>query len=128
MSWSYSGDPTTSALDKYRFLLGDTNADAPLMQDEEINFIAGTYSSENKVMYELFNHAAVIFARDIKRSLGPQSEDPTSRLDFFQQKAEEYKALIVSASGLSVPSWASPKIFTKGMDDNPPHRLKGDAR
>lgn len=120
MSWSYSGDPTASAIDRYRFLVGDTDPNAPIMQDEEIQFLADEAgNNENKILYMLFSQAATIFARDIKRSLGPQMEDPTKRLEYFAKMAEEYKARILSA-GLSLPHYASPKIFMKGMDNNPP--------
>ena len=39
MSFSYSGDPSASLLDAARFLIGDTNPDAPIMQDEEIQYV-----------------------------------------------------------------------------------------
>lgn len=129
MSWSYSGDPTSSTIDKYRFLISDTDPNAPIMQDEEIQFLANEAGdNENKVLYVLFSQAATIFARDIKRSLGPQMEDPTKRLDYFTRKADEYKAKLVSA-GLSLPHYASPKVFMKGMDNNPPvvrYKQRGD--
>jgi hypothetical protein len=38
MTWSYSQDPTSSVKDAVRFLVGDTNPDVPLLQDEEIWF------------------------------------------------------------------------------------------
>jgi hypothetical protein len=38
MTWTYSADPTSSNKDAVRYLIGDTNADDPLLQDEEINF------------------------------------------------------------------------------------------
>ena len=120
MSWSYSGNPTTSQIDKYRFMLGDTDEKHPLMQDEEIQFLIDeSNDNENRILYSIFRHAATIFARDIKRTLGPQHEDPTSRLDYFNTRAEEYKAKLIAA-GLSIPPYASPKIFMKGMDNNPP--------
>ena len=93
MSWTYSGNPADSKLDEYRFLIGDTNEDEPIMQDEEIQYIIDTYgSNENQVKYQLFNRVATLFARDIKRTLGPQSEDPTERLNFYKQQAKAYKA------------------------------------
>ena len=120
MSWSYSGDPTASLLDKYRFMLGDTDPEAPIMQDEEIMFLAGEAGdNETKVLYMLFSQAAIIFARDIKRSLGPQMEDPTKRLEYFANKAKDYGDKLACA-GLSLPRYASPKVFMKGMDNNPP--------
>ena len=128
MSCNYSGNPADSKLDEYRFLLGDTNESAPIMHDEEIMYIIDTYGDNpNQVLYQLFSRAATIFARDIKRSLGPQSEDPTDRLKYFKEQAASYKAKIASA-GLSLPKYAHPKVFRRGMQNNPPWpRTKGGA-
>jgi hypothetical protein len=38
MTWSYSGNPSTSAKDEVRFLVGDTDTTEQLVQDEEINY------------------------------------------------------------------------------------------
>lgn len=120
MSWTYSGNPQNSLLDECRFLVGDTNQSEPIMQDEEIQYIISEFGdNQNKLRYELFRHAATIFARDIKRSLGPQSEDPTERLKFFKDQADMYKSKLTGA-GLSLPKYAYPKIFRKGMQNNPP--------
>lgn len=120
MSFSYSGDPSQSALDEARFLIGDTSVDAPIMQDEEILYIISTYTAgTDTCKYQLFNRAATLFARDIKRSLGPQSEDPTSRLEYFKEQAEYYKAR-AAIGGVSIPRYAYPKTFRKGMLSNPP--------
>lgn len=90
------------------------------MQDEEIQYIiAQSENNDNKLRYELFRQAATIFARDIKRSLGPQSEDPTSRLKFYNEQVELYKTKLTS-TGISVPKYAYPKVFSKGMHNNPP--------
>lgn len=121
MSFKYSGDPSKSDLDAARFLIGDTNEAAPIMQDEEIKYIMDTYGAgklTNNVCYQLFNRAATLFARDIKRSLGPQSEDPTDRLKFFKEQADYYRNL-VAAGGVSTAACAYPKIFRKGMMSNP---------
>lgn len=126
MSWSYSGNPQNSQLDECRFLLGDTNEAAPIMQDEEIQYIISEAGGNvNKLRYRLFTQAATIFSRDIKRSLGPQSEDPTERLRYYREQADSYKSKIASASGLSLPKYSYPKVFGKGMQSNPPWRGKG---
>jgi len=125
MSWTYSGDPTSSPKDELRFLIGDTNSVEPIMQDEELQYLIGKYgTNDNLLKYHTYIQASTIFARDIKRSLGPQSEDPTKRLEYFQQQAEKYERLLTSA-GLSLPHYAYPKIFRKGMQSNPP--TEGDA-
>lgn len=120
MSFSYSGDPTRTVLDECRFLLGDTDKDDPILQDEEISYIISQSGSDETLRrYRLFTQAATIFARSIKRSLGPQSEDPTDRLKHFQRQAEEYKAKL-SMRGVSIPRFSYPKVFHKGMHSNPP--------
>lgn len=121
MAFTYSGDPSNSDLDAARFLIGDTDKEAQIMQDEEIMYIINTHGNgnfTNTVKYQLFNRAATLFARDIKRSLGPQSEDPTGRLNFYKEQAEYYKHL-VAAGGVSIAACAYPKIFRKGMMSNP---------
>lgn len=120
MSFSYSGNPKDSSVDEARFLIGDTDVNNPIMQNEEIQYIIDTYGAgTNTCRYQLFNRAATLFARDIKRSLGPQSEDPTDRLKFFKEQADYYKNL-VAVGGVSVPKYAYPKTFRKGMFSNPP--------
>ena len=39
MTWTYSGDPTTSDKDEVRFYLQDTDVATPYMSDEEIDFL-----------------------------------------------------------------------------------------
>lgn len=95
------------------------------MQNEEIQYLIDTYGTGNVLYYNLFSRAATLYARDIKRSLGPQMEDPTERTKFFKEQADKYKALMVSSSGLSIPCYAYPKIFRKGMQSNPPWPRRG---
>ncbi|MNB69313.1 hypothetical protein D3C75_158410 [compost metagenome] len=116
MPWSYSGDPNSSELDRYRFLLSDTIESEPIMQDGEINYLLAEYTDHNHRLYHLFSKAADIFSREIKKSLGPQSQDPTARLAFFKSRAEHYKTLCVT-SGFSKPKCTKP-IFGIGMHDN----------
>lgn len=127
MSWSYSGNPANSQLDKLRFISGDTNEAEQILQDEEIQFLIAEYgSNDNLIRYQLFTLVATVFARDIKRSLGPQSEDPTERLRFFREQANYYKGKLAIA-GVSLPQYAYPKVFRKGMQNNPPWpKIGGD--
>lgn len=120
MSWTYSGNPAASDLDRLRFLTGDINPDEPVLQDEEFTFLIAEYgANENLLRYNAFRQIATIFARDIRRSLGPQSEDPTERLKFFKEQQAYYRSKLGRA-GLSLPIYAHPKVFSIGMQDNPP--------
>lgn len=124
MSWTYSGDPKASDIDRCRFIIGDTVEVNPIMQDEEIQYLVDTYKTEATLYYQLFSKAATIFARDIKRSLGPQSEDPTERLKFYKEQMEYYKT-VSNSSNISLPLYAAPKAFRVNMQTNPPNRKVG---
>ena len=74
MSWNYSGNPASGTVDRLRFLCGDTNEAEPILQDEEIQFLIDEYGLNENTLRYLFSTVSTIFARDIKRSLGPQSK------------------------------------------------------
>ncbi len=127
MSWTYSGNPASSQRDELRFTISDTNQAEPIMQDEELDYLITEYgSNRNMLMYQAFTRAATLFARDIKRSLGPQSEDPTERLKFFRDQANYFRSKL-SVAGISVPVYNYPKVFHKGMHSNPPWPPGGDV-
>jgi hypothetical protein len=46
MSWTYSMNPATSPKDAVRFLIGDTNIDNQIIQDEEIQFNLAEVNNE----------------------------------------------------------------------------------
>ena len=117
MTWSYSGYPANSDLDKYRFIIGDADENDKLLLDAEINYILDTFDEHNLRLYNLYQRISDKFARDIKKSLGPQSEDPTSRQQYYADKASYYKQLC-STSGVSVPKYSYRKVFRKGMHNN----------
>lgn len=120
MSWTYSGNPASSARDALRFLISDTIDSAPIMQDEELDYLIAEYGDNpDRLSYEALTSVVKLFARDYKRSLGPQAEDPTERLKSFTAQAEKYRKKLL-ASGISLPTYAYPKIFRKGMQSDPP--------
>ena len=120
MTFTYNGDPSEDEIQALRFKLADTNANAPLFTDEELQYMIDEYGdNDDMLMYQAFSTAATKFAYQIKRSLGPQSEDPTSRMNFFKTKAAEAKRKL-AIKGLSLPKYQAPKQFYIGMMDNPP--------
>lgn len=120
MAWSYSGDPSTSKKDEVRFLIGDTNINQQILSDEEIEYMLKLYPEKNMLLAKLFEKLADVYGVRIKRSLGPESEDPTSRTDYFKDKANHYMKLAVSMLGLPIltRTKGSELSFKKGMDDN----------
>lgn len=117
MTWSYSGDPSNSDKDLYRFEIGDTDPTEPIISDEEILYILSQNTDRYRILYKLFTAAANIFSRSFKRSLGPQAEDPTSRSRYFSDQMLYYRKL-ACISGLPSISSNSDSII-KGVTDNP---------
>ena len=117
MTWTYSGNPALSDIDKYRFLVSDTDPNEPLLQDQEIQFILDSHQEENYRLYELFQKIADVLAREIKKSLGPQSEDPSGRQQYYQRRANFYRNACFSV-GISKPKYSQPQSFRKGLHNN----------
>lgn len=122
MSFTYSGNPETSTLDAVRFMIGDTNPCDPLLQDEEINYLIGRHandSSNGPLMAAVFRQAATCLGiRTVKRSLGPQSEDASARLNYFKEMADKYEKNLQYAGVPPLPDYAFEKVFEKGMMAN----------
>lgn len=117
MAWTYSGDPNSSETDKYRFFIGDTDEDEPVLTDEEINFVIANYTSNNERLYQLFDKAAIYFARQIEFKVGPIEERPHDRLEFFKRKAEEYYAKVNGITTAIPSAICRPPSFRVGMHD-----------
>jgi len=93
VSWSYSGDPASSARDLVRFLLLDTVEADPLLSNEEIDYLVATWTDP----YEAARNGALTlmakFTRqaDLSRSVGDLSISES-----FGGRASEYLALAES--------------------------------
>jgi len=116
--WSYSGDPAASKLDAYRYAIGDTAVDDPLMTDEEINYVMTKYTNENRILYTLFDMLSVRFDIDsVNTKLGPQSEDASKRAELFKERVKYYRTLL-SFGGTPTYFQGSDKVFTKELFKN----------
>lgn len=70
MTWSYSGDPSTSDRDSLRFLIGDTDSNDQLLQDEELDYILATFPSLIKAQYIALSSIAAKCARLYRQETG----------------------------------------------------------
>lgn len=116
MTWTYSGDPSSNKKDEYRFIVGDTDPEEPILQDGEIEYVLNKYTEKNERLYHLYDAMAQFFARKIKQKVGPIEESPYMRQLHYERKAAYHKGLIGGYT-LSMPK-SAPIIFTKGMHDN----------
>lgn len=119
MSFSYSGDPSISELDRLRFQVGDTDSNMPILQDEEINYIIMQSSNVLKQQAMAFRQMATALGiKAAKRSLGPQTEDTTKRLEYYSRMADYFENQQKYAGVPPTPDYASEKVFFKGMMTN----------
>lgn len=119
MAFNYSGDPSTSTLDYLRFMLGDIDADTALFQDAELQYIIDTYEAANKQLAIAFRQAATLLGfKTVKRQLGPQSEDATARLAYYNSQAKIYEKAAQYSNTPSLPEYASEPVFGKDMMAN----------
>ena len=51
MSWSYSGNPSSSQLDELRFRIGDTDSTDPQLQNEELQYIIDDLTNNGSYNY-----------------------------------------------------------------------------
>lgn len=120
MSWTYTADPLNNALDEVRMLVGDTNDNFHIMQDEELQYFISTYSDVNLRLSKIFYSMAAKFSSDTKKALGPQSEDARKRheqLLTFARLYEKKASGVVGSPTLVLPTSTS-RSFTKGFDAN----------
>jgi len=91
MTWSYSGDPTTSNLDVMRILLGDTDTNHQLLQDEELNFYILQQNNLYYAAYLAADAIAAHFAPGTQESLGDWSGSYQQRYEHFVALARSLK-------------------------------------
>mgnify|MGYP003118570883 CR=1 FL=1 len=57
MTWTYSGDPDSTALDAIRFLIGDTDTNDQLLSNEEISWVNSEASGSSTATTALYDAA-----------------------------------------------------------------------
>lgn len=105
MSWNYDPtnikrEPPPPTLDYWRFKIGDTIEDDPILSDEEITAIVALGDSdETIILYELLEGAINAYSSQTgkmwtSRKLGPQSEsrNASTRLDTLRRKFDALKS------------------------------------
>lgn len=126
MSWTYSGDPSSSDIDEVRYLVGDTDTNEQLVSDEEINYALATwlpiYGTKQWVAAAVAEQLAGQFAREVSYSADGVSISLGDLASKFVERAAQLRAqhhsLLVGAvpdvGGIS--PYEQPDPLTKPMD------------
>lgn len=104
MTWSYSGDPSTTPKDKVRFLIGDTEQNDPLLQDEEINF-ALTLTSDDaaKAAVKCCEAALAKVSKSVDYEIGPESVKASQRAEGLKDLLRRLKGSVTSSPSMATP-------------------------
>lgn len=93
MSWSYSGDPSSSTRDLVRFLLRDTDTTDQLFSNEELDYLVTTWANG----YEAARNGAEILASKFTRQADlSKSVGDLSLSESYGGRAQEYRDLAMS--------------------------------
>lgn len=114
MAFNYSG-PGSSARDTIRFLIQDTDAEQPLLQDEEIDWLISKWGSRGGDYYVAARAAqniAMKFAREVTFSSDSQHLTLSELMSKYTQMAE-YLLAQDNASGVGT-------IYVGGVDGSGP--------
>lgn len=92
MTWTYVS-PTTSEKDAVRFLLGDTDSDDQLIQDEEIIFLLDERGNRYYAAADAAEQIAARFTREVNHSADGLSWSGSSLQTQFFELAERLRGM-----------------------------------
>lgn len=102
MSWSYSGDPTSSTKDWIRWRLGLTNSADKLQSDAEIAAALSEYGDKRLAAAKVAETIAGTYARRVDTTMGKMRIAHSQRVAQWQGLATSLRAEVA----VSVAPWA----------------------
>lgn len=134
MTFSYSGDPNDGGVDEVRFLIQDTNSSAPLLSNEEIQYLYDKWYPKYPSTYYVAAAACDVVAAKYAGEVSYSADGVSVSGNELQQKycdlattmRNQYKseqfATSVPAGGMlygeDYEPDIKPLVWAKGMNDN----------
>lgn len=134
MTWSYTGNPSDSNKDEVRFLIGDTDFDDQLVEDEEINYAIAVEANNTLAAIRIARALAGKFSRKVDKSVGDlrlsysqQAKNFRELAKFLENSNSTATIPIPYAGGISRSNKKTvredsdrvPGSFSRGMHDDP---------
>lgn len=124
---SYSGDPTSSALDEVRFLLGDTNESSEHVSDEEIDYLLATHSTPIRAAYHGSLALAAKYSGKQTISVGSASLDYGAVAARYTELSKTLAARGGAAGSQQVGApWTAVDVSASNLTMNPEWHNEGD--
>lgn len=70
MTWTYTGDPSATDRDEVRFLIGDTDFNKPLVQDEEIAYAVAQEGNNRMAAVRVARAIAFKYGSKVDKAVG----------------------------------------------------------
>lgn len=120
MTWSYSGDPSSSTKDEVRFLIGDTSSDKGYISDEEILYtLMKRKDNVAGAAVDCCQSLLATFASEVTYKIGPEKVDASDRYEHYKHLLTQLKANASEAhADISMAEPHMPEAFNIGMHDN----------
>lgn len=109
MTWTYSGDPSSSARDEVRFLIGDTDKARQLLSDAEIawavaNFPSGGVGYPNyRAAVHLINGLVSKYSSSTSKTVGSLSINKGQLVDQLRGRLEDLRGMMGLARAAGGP-------------------------
>lgn len=110
MTWTYSGDPSSTDRDEVRFLVGDTDTNNQLVTDEEIAYAITTEGSNLSAASRVAQTIAAQFARRTDEEVGDLKK-------WYSQRYAQYMSLSKSLGKRGTIATATPYAGGISVDD-----------
>lgn len=129
MTWTYSCDPSTSEKDAVRWKVGDTDADDPIVQDEEIEYELARYSTDpRQIIKASINVAKGIAAKFAKQStyrIGQVSETLSRKAEAYERLVVELTdELVTEARRAVLPAMVAHSVSLKAVNESNTDRVQ----
>ena len=123
MTWTYTGNPSATARDAIRFLVGDTDTNDQLVSDEEIAWVNNQVSGSDTATTYLYSAAyrtmltiASKFSRLADQTVGDLKVSLSQKADNARTQAVELKVLAGREGMVPVPNAGGISISDKEID------------
>jgi len=110
MAWTYGGDPSANARDAIRFLIGDTDTNDQLLNDDEIAWVNNQVSGSDTAITALYAagyRCCVIIASKFSRladqSVGDMKVSMSQKAKAYRDQANEILALAGREGNVPTP-------------------------
>lgn len=125
MTWTYGGDPSSNARDAIRFLVGDTDTNDQLINDEEIAWVNNQVTGSDTATTGLYDAAyrvcltiASKFSRLADQSVGDLKVSMSQKAKAYRLQAEEIKSLADKEGNVPTPYAGGITTADKATDED----------